>query len=272
MTADLHVARRLVEHGIPVFAAPPNRHFDPARSRSPEFHLPSGWQLTESSPDEVDRWRPSWAIALVAGQGLDGVDVDPKHGADVSRERDRLLDCGVTILGETWTPSGGVHLYVASTGAGSTSRPQVGLDFRGGRSNGTSRGFLYLPGTSRPKYDGRGYSYATPPDLALLDELDLDRQREGLRRFWAEVGVDLWDAAKRPVSRIARTEPVGAPDLPGWLQELVADTGPDFRLANGSLDQDRSARFFHVVAACQRAGLTRDQIVSVMTDWCEAVG
>ena len=161
---DLAVARRLATSGLPVFVASPNPDFDPdvkdpRDRRSREFEFPQRWQYTVADPAALDGWEPGCAVCLVAGADLDVVDVDTKNGADVDDQRRRLNDAGVVILGEASTPSGGRHLYVASTGICSLNRPDLGVDYRGRGSDGSGAGLVYLPGTSRPKYDGAGFRW-----------------------------------------------------------------------------------------------------------------
>ena len=150
----------MVKGGVPVFCSRENESFDPAVTdrkdpRTKEFWLPKQWQRTIADCAPIDRWSASGAddgaLCMVCGVVLDVVDVDTKNGADVEVERRALIDFGVAILGESRTPSRGRHFLVVSTGIGSSGKKVNGVDYKGGRSDGTGRGFAYLPGTGRPR-------------------------------------------------------------------------------------------------------------------------
>lgn len=268
---DLRVARMLAEAGLPVFVAPPNPSYVPGQKDEPEFLFPSGWARMEADPRLLDRWQPGWAVCLVTGHGLDGVDVDPLHGGDVQEQLTLLTDLGATVIGRVDTPSGGAHLYVMSTGIASSSNTRVGVDFRGGCDDGSGRGFLYLPGTQRPKHGGLGYSLRVDLDLTTLKTLTPDTEHTALVRYF-----DSLVPGVRPVSQqaplVPASEPVHIESLPPQLRELLVEYGPTFTLVDGTTSTDRSARFHHLVAACQRSGLSLGQTVTLVDAWCAGVG
>ena len=271
----LGAARDLARAGVPVFVAPPNPAYGPDDRR--EYLLPTGWQHTKADPAALDAWRPGWAVCILTGYGLDGIDVDPKNGASVAEQRARLDALGVVVLAVVVTPSGGAHYYVRSTGLGNAARPAVGVDYRG------RGGFLYAPGTARPRYDGAGYVWAehvTPDDL---DDLD-PREDEGaaVRAYLDGLGDD--DHDRQPAAPVVAAEPV--PGLPEWLRDELADLGVRtmttddrgqphtvIRWADkrGVLTLSRSERFYRLVAMCRRAHLTQGQTVTALTPWCAAV-
>lgn len=286
----LGVARDLARAGVPVFVAPPNPDYDPTApgsdKRSREFLLPRGWQDTTPDPAALDAWRPGWAVCVVTGYGVDGIDVDPKNGADVAAQRDRLNRLGVRVLAVVVTPSGGAHFYVRSAGICNAASASAGVDYRGGAEDGTGRGFLYAPGTSRPRYEGRGYSWRehfTTDDLADLsrDEDDADAVEAYLSGLGVEVRTGRADV--HPGDVVA--EPL--PALPDWLREELADLGTltmrtddrgraytvtRWADKTGSLAHSRSERFYRLVAMCRRANLTEGQTITALTPWCVVAG
>lgn len=277
--SDLEHARALVAAGIPVFVAMPNRGYDPEASRTlpdgkenpdaKEMYLPPAWESRAASESTLRTYEPGRGLCLLAGFGVDGVDVDAKHGADVAEHRARLETLGVRILAEVRTPSGGAHFYVRSAGICSTSRPVVGVDYRGRGQDGTGGGFLYLPGTSRPKYAGAGYEWVRPFDPADLEDLGTDpEQVDAVATYLAGLGVNVRTRREHaPVDEIGG-ESLEGRTLPEWLLTEVADLGPDWPSGAG----DRSARFHHLVGASLRAGLTQGQTVTLLDPWCSGTG
>lgn len=272
----LDAARDLARHGVPVFVAPPNPDYgrtlpDGAPDRR-EYLLPTGWQHTTPDPAALDAWRPGCAVCIVTGHGVDGVDVDTKNGAEVTEQRERLAALGVEVLAIVITPSGGAHFYVRSTGLRSTANTAVGVDFRG------RPGYLYAPGTSRPKYDGGGYTWAEPFDPEDLADLAPDADNaDAVAAYLLGLGTtprafDGDEDEAAPGARVVEGEPL--PRLPEWLAAEVADLGPtwqagakDARRTSG----DRSARFYRLVAMARRARLTQGQAVTLLAPWCEAL-
>lgn len=158
--ADLATARRLAELGIPVFIAQPDS------SNKTGYVPPAGWQDTIPDPSVVDRWQPGLALCAVMGHGFDLVDLDPRNGAawpeDVAVPRRYAIAS---------TPSGGLHFYISSLGVGSRDNIFPGIDVKGGRPDGTGRGFAFLAPTVRASsVDGelRAYRWVQSPELESL--------------------------------------------------------------------------------------------------------
>lgn len=157
----LVVARALAAAGVPVFVAAP----DPASSTG--FRLPSNWQQTRPDPAAVDAWRPGMALAVVMGQGLDLLDVDPRSGGDLSS----LNGSTPASYGAAVTPSGGVHSFIRSLGVRSRDNVLPGIDVKAGDATGKGRGFAFIAPTVRvSKVTGQptAYRWASAPDLTRL--------------------------------------------------------------------------------------------------------
>jgi len=159
--AALEVARSLVRTGVPVFCC------DLSGDGSPV--LPVSWQNTRPSEREVGRWKPGRALCAVTGVGFDVLDVDPRNGGDASFDSldAQLGEDGPEVLARVSTPSGGEHLYVPPLGIGSHNGIMPGIDLKGGKPDGKSRGFVFIPPTVRPGKAGPVGRYRHNIDVAL---------------------------------------------------------------------------------------------------------
>ena len=156
----LDLARRLIDQGVPIFIAPP----DPASSTG--YRLPKGWQTTKASPRALDGWELGWAVCALGGVAMDIVDVDPRNGGDQAAEELRKAGAWPREYLVVSTPSGGTHHYVARLDMAKASRD--GIDLQAGATDGTGRGFVFLPPTVRTsKTDNRERPY-----VAVVDNLD----------------------------------------------------------------------------------------------------
>lgn len=259
LDANLMIASDLMAYGCPVFAAAANPRYG-INGDVREYLLPQGWQNTPTA--NVPKLSEGGALCLGTGHGFDVMDVDVKNGADVEQVRAALIECGVVILGESQTPSRGAHFLVRSTGICSSSKPVNGVDFRGGATDGSGRGFVYLPGTSRPAYAGAGYLWVTKPDTDTAAELDVNEQRDALWTFLQGRGIEPRLTATPP-AELTAGEPVGVDGLPERLRDCLSEVP---RVGN------RSERFFYAVALCKENGYTQGQAVTLLTPWCEAAG
>lgn len=162
MTA-LDFARRLSALGHPIFTA------TAPGLRGAEFKRPEGWQHTDAANNakQLDTFTEG-AVCALLGAPLAVVDVDTKNGADPGAVVDLLASLAVPILANVATPSGGRHFYVPGHPDLATVHATADRDGLEGfpgveiLSHGTN---TFLPGTTRPKYDGRGY-------VVLADRLD----------------------------------------------------------------------------------------------------
>jgi len=184
--AALEVARDLARAGVPIFLAPADG--------AGGFRHPRDWQATEADPAELDRWRPGMAVCAVMGVVCDGVDVDPRHGGDASETELRTLGAWPRSFGRTRTPSGGTHDLIARTRAGSRDNLRPGLDVKGGRDDGTGRGFIFIAPTYRvSKINGEPlppYEWEAGPNLDGIEEDEGSDEVTDLARLIREALAD----------------------------------------------------------------------------------
>jgi len=250
-------ALQLITIGVPVFVAKPNPAYKPG-CKNEEFFHPNGWQDTPVDPSTLKNYSPGDALCAVMGHTLDAVDVDSKNGAVVEVEAQRLRELGVTVIGEQVTPSGGAHFLIPATGIHSAACKKTGVDFRGGGCDGKGRGFIYLSGTERPKYGGKGYQLVNAPTLADLEPFQGARKAIAVSTttYLKAVGIN---PRTEPASssELVEGEPVGR--VPDWLQTELATSVPA---------GERSEKFHALIGKMHRARFTQEQIVTLITPWC----
>lgn len=254
----------LIGYGCPIVLCTPHNGYGSGKRRADLSH-PSDWQTAEPDPAVVGAYIPGvHTPALVSGHILDAIDVDTKNGADLQAIIRSLDDHGVVIVGADNTPSGGAHLFVAGTGICTSNKPVNGVDFRGGSSDGSGRGLIYLPGANRPKYPGKDYQVAVPIDWDALSAVDLDEQRAAIWSFLESVGIQPRLSATEKAKTV-EGEPLSTDGLPPEVADEIGNPSADVIL-------DRSERFHALVGYCYHNGLTQGQTVTALTGWCEVVG
>ena len=153
------------------------------------------------------------------GLPLAVVDVDPDNGGDVDKVRELLADLKVVILAEIDTPGGGKHFYVAGHPDLVTTHSTVdnqllpdypGVDIQSFRCN------VFLPGTLRPKHNGRGYTI-------VFDELDQYSPNDGAQKHGAQALAD-WVAEQRAGGVKTKARKVGDKDWDGPVGPVERDT------------------------------------------------
>ncbi len=179
LTRAIADAHTLTDMGVPVFSGRLNGAGDPD-VLDPRWN---GWHKYEPSHARVGRYRPGEAMCAVTGIVYDVLDVDPRNGGQLSlKQLSRALgDAGPETYWAVRTASGGQHLYIAPLCIGSRKGFMPGLDLKGGKPDGTSRGFVFIPPTVRPSKDsGTGAGVRTgyvalrelePPDDGVIDAL-----------------------------------------------------------------------------------------------------
>jgi hypothetical protein len=155
--------RRLDALGVPIFTTAPGIE--------DEFARPGAWQdsTAGSNTARLDAWRPGHAVCAVTGVLLAVVDVDVRNGGDIAAVRRMLSELGVRVFAKIVTPSNGAHFFVAGHPDLPTThklRGWPGVDILSHGAN------VFLPGTLRPKYDGKGYLVADAADIDALAEGD----------------------------------------------------------------------------------------------------
>ncbi len=139
------------------------------------YRLPSGWQHTKPDPAVLDRWQPGEALAAVMGHAVDVLDVDSHKGGDSSKLDLQMEDAWPTVLGIQRTPSGGTHDIINPLRAGSRDGFAKGVDHKGGKDDGSSRGFIWIAPTlklSKVTGEVAAYRWEQPPALDQLDPAD----------------------------------------------------------------------------------------------------
>jgi hypothetical protein len=132
----------------PIFTAPPG---------GAEFTRPQDWQQTtlDGNAERIGRYKPGDAICAVMGGPVTTVDVDPRNGGDVQAVRQLLDALSVRVLAENATPGDGRHLFIAGHPDLASCHQLTGYPGVDICSYGTN---VFLPGTKRPKYNGKGYT------------------------------------------------------------------------------------------------------------------
>jgi hypothetical protein len=154
-----------------VFVAYPDPEGKTKSGRATGYSLPGGWENTAANPAYVNAWRPGRALCAVMGCGLDLVDVDPRNGGDLAA-LDGILP---EVIGEAESPSGGLHLFIASMGVRSRDDVLPGIDVKAGVEGAAGRGFAFIAPTVRvSKTTGErvAYRWVKPPGLTRLNGSD----------------------------------------------------------------------------------------------------
>lgn len=144
LLAALKDANSLVDMGVPIFPCQLKSNGDPIP--------PKQWEKIEPSSSQVGRWNNGMGLCATTGVVFDVIDIDPRNGGQLSLKRlaKTLGDDGPEIYWEVRTASGGKHLYISPLGIGTVPGFLPGIDLKGGKPDGTSRGFVFIPPTVRP--------------------------------------------------------------------------------------------------------------------------
>lgn len=184
----LRIARALVEHGVPVFAAAPC----PDGCKTPgheklEFHLPRAWQKITPSIKQLERWRPGWGLAAIGGHAVDFLDEDPRSGGDKSVAQLRAAGAFPNTYGIASTKSDGFHYVIAPLRESRMEGPDwdmPGLDYQGGRADGEGRAFVWIaPTVAKSKTTGElsGYRWDIEPYWEEIEDLSGDDSGDVIR-------------------------------------------------------------------------------------------
>ncbi len=175
--------------------------FVPERTRpgsKAEYRMAKGWPglSTADNAQRIALWSPGDGILGVLNANVAVVDVDTKNGAAIDDVLATMELLGVDIYAEIATPSGGRHFYVA----GHEDLPSVaareghdGLNGLPGVEILSHGRAVFLPGTSRAKYSGAGYTVL----------------RDDLRRLVAPGPTEIANGERLLTwVRVARTKPL----------------------------------------------------------------
>lgn len=167
-------ATEWIRLGQPVLVAKKNPDWTPEMNVR-EFLFPSGWQNITPEECDLSTWEPGDALIAPCGWTFDVIDIDTKLGSEVTRAS---VPPEIEVFGEHRTPSGGYHLFVKRLGYSKNNNLTINGthigDYIGGTALGAGRGFSYLPGTARPKYNGQDYQVISEVDLEKLIESEPD--------------------------------------------------------------------------------------------------
>jgi hypothetical protein len=240
-----------------------------ARQGGKEFLPPCGWQHLDATGnrERLAHWHPGMALCGRLSPATFGVlDLDTKNGGEIP-DAERFLDlAGITPWCVVATPSGGRHYYLpahpdARDYPAGRDRHFPGLP--GAEFYGRTH-FLFLPGTSRPKYQGRGYRIISGDEhLARADSGPL----------WSALAR--LDAARRQSvapSSASRHRPYSGP-LAGQggasRAELYATTvlqGEAEKVAATTKGYRSNALYHAALKSGSRTLLTLDQVTDALTD------
>lgn len=175
----LAAARSLILCGVPLFMALPA--LDARGSWLPGggaggcgYWLPKAWQESVPDLETLEQWKPGQALAAVMGHQFDAIDIDPRNGGDASRQVLFAEGLWPAAFAVAATPSGGTHELIAPLGAGSRDALRPGIDIKGGKPDGSSRGFVFIAPTvkrSKTTNDLGAYRWIRPPDV-VADRAD----------------------------------------------------------------------------------------------------
>jgi hypothetical protein len=169
----LKIAARMIDAGIPIFAAAPNP------DRPGEYYLPKEWEKTVPSHTWLEKWRPGWALGAVGGHAADFLDFDPRNGGHESRRELEIQGQMPRSFGTQRTPSGGTHEVISPTGE-RKGIVMPGVDLQSGAEQPVhgshGRGFVFIAPTVRPSKAPEtlgqlhAYRWEVEPDLEYLAE------------------------------------------------------------------------------------------------------
>lgn len=256
----LNLAEELTCRGITVFSMKRNSAYREG-SDLPEFVFPL-WKSLTSSSALYNEYRSGDGLAMRCGR-IAGIDLDFTDANAVNEEVQRIINLGVVVIAWVLTPRGGAHIWTLGHGhaKGSVKTHHGRIDYQGDGA------LLYIVGSSRPKYGNENaYSFIDAPNWQLLDaasEADIERNGEAVNTYLDSIGMTSTAVLTKAGGNVVI--PADLPAMPAWLKAEIADLSEE---AVG----DRSARFHHLVAACQRARLDEGQAVAALTPWCEATG
>lgn len=261
MSDTFDFALALDRLGVAIFTASPVGLVD-------EFIHPPAWSsmTPDENADRIARYSSGDAVCGVMGGLVAVVDVDPRNGGDIEAVRQLLAALSVRIFAEVATPGEGRHFYIAGHPDLATAHKLTGypgVDVLSFSSN------VFLPGTRRPKYDGRGYEIVSNNLAALADGGDPD----GAEQFTA------WVADHRPKAASFTPAPPwnGTPPDARQAAYLTATlSNHKERISALAPDSGRNVALFNSAMSCGNyiagAGMDETEAIGALTDAATACG
>lgn len=245
-TPQWDAARRWAARGFPVFPCVPN-------DKTP---LIGDW-ANQATTDlaVIDAWWSRFPEANVASpphaSGNFVVDVDPRHGGDLSLLDLELEHGELNPSFSTRTPSGGIHYWFKGQARSTAGALGVGIDTRGMSSSGRS-GYVLLGGS---RIDGNSYE--------TLGDLSENRPAPA----WLTAALDAPRCVALPANPNAKIDdPLNVAEVSRLLRERATDDG--FVMAgyanDYALSHDTFARLMNEIVqpmwAGERGPATEEQV------------
>src|SRR5271166_298025 len=236
--------------------------FPDTDSKRREFRRPKCWQDAIPAHNEVRLgfFETGRCLCANTGKRVVVVDVDPRNGGDIDTVRAWLDGLGIRTFAEVITPSGGRHFYIAGCSGLPTVHGKLpglrGVDLQSDRAN------IFLPGTLRPKYDGKGYEIV----FNDLDTLQAVGDHDGVQALTACVGQHL---PKRPVANVPGQPWDGTP--PDYRQQryltkvLTEEVKSVAGATPGRRNEGLNAAAFNLGGYIAGAGLDRQVVEESLT-------
>ena len=147
----------LVQADTPICAMSPHTGVE----SKDEFNFSTSKDMRPSL-SRINNWQLGYALFAKTGVKVDVIDIDPRNGG--WETFDKIKNLLPNYFAKIQTPGGGLHFAVPSISADSKSFH--GIDYLGLKKR------VFLPGTHRPKYQGRGYTILELNGFTLGQEPD----------------------------------------------------------------------------------------------------
>lgn len=141
-----------------------------------EFRRPKGWQELWDMHNDIRLagFEVGKCICANTGRRLIVVDVDPRNGGDIEAVRQWLTSLNVRVFADVITPSGGRHFYIDGAWREDIHTAHGKLPGLAGVDLQAKGANVFVPGTRRPKYDGKGYEIVSNNLAAIRSGGDPD--------------------------------------------------------------------------------------------------
>lgn len=195
------------------------------------------------------------------------VDVDTKNGADIDAVASWLDGLGVKPWARIDTPSGGAHFYINPHGkqgnfpSTSSAWSRIGLE---GVEVFAGNHFMFLPGTRRPKYAGRGYRIAW---------IKPDQINEDASQLFDELQRAKHDGDAFTVGQPSQPSRVADTSNPAWTQAMldgcITELASCPRGGRNAKLNDTALRLGHYIPG---GHLERSTVEQALMDACQTNG